>query len=118
MKATLAALVAAVVLGAPIGLAQGQQAEPDPKLVEAGKKLYADKGCAKCHQIDGQGNRMFPLDGIASKLTKEDLRMWLTNPEEMMAKLPRRPVMRMPKVELQPAELDAMVAYLQTLKAK
>lgn len=106
----------ALALMAPVGLAQEPQQEPSPKLVEAGKKVYAAEGCAKCHQIDGQGNRMSPLDGVGSKLTTEELTLWLTDPDAMMAKLPRRPVVKMLKVDVEDEELAALVAYLQSLK--
>lgn len=116
MKGTLLVLVGVAMLGASMARAEVQQTAPDPQKVEAGKRLYASEGCAKCHQVAGQGNRMSVLDGVGDKLTAEELKLWLTSPEEMAAKLPRRPVVRMPKVELEPAEVDALVAYLQTLK--
>jgi mono/diheme cytochrome c family protein len=106
----------ALALMAPVGLPQEPQQAPSPKLVEAGKKVYAAEGCAKCHQVDGQGNRMSPLDGVGSKLTTEELKLWLTDPDAMMAKLPRRPVVKMLKVDVEDEELAALVAYLQSLK--
>jgi len=84
----------------------------DAKLVEAGKKIYDAQGCAKCHQIDGKGAKLSPLDGVGSKLTAEEIRLWLTSPDEMMAK----PVVKMKKVELKDPDLDALVAYIQSLK--
>lgn len=116
MRHVFLVLAGVAVLGASMGRAEVQQTAPDPQKVEAGKKLYASEGCAKCHQVAGQGNRMSVLDGVADKLTAEELKMWLTSPDEMAAKLPRRPVVRMPKSELEETELDQLVAYLQTLK--
>lgn len=117
MKGTLLVLAGVAILGTPIVMAEGQQqSAPNPQQVEAGKKLYASEGCTKCHQVAGQGNRMSVLDGVGDKLTAEELKMWLTNPDEMAAKLPRRPVVRMPKVDLEDAEVNALVAYLRTLK--
>jgi mono/diheme cytochrome c family protein len=88
----------------------------DAKLVEAGKKIYDAQSCAKCHQIAGKGNKMSILDGVGSKLTAEEIRLWLTSPDEMMAKLPKKPVVRMKKVELKDPDLDALVAYMLSLK--
>ena len=116
MKVLLMAVAGALLVTPMVGRSQTEQAAPNPQLVEAGKKLYASEGCAKCHQVDGQGSRMSILDGVGTKLTAEELKLWLTDTAEMMAKLPRRPAVRMPQAELEPAEVDALVAYLQTLK--
>jgi len=105
----LLAVAGALVLASGVLVAQEAQ-------VEAGKKLYEAQGCAKCHQIDGQGARLSVLDGVGDKLAAEDLKMWLTNPDEMAAKLPKKPMIPMPKSALEDADLDAIVAYLQTLK--
>jgi mono/diheme cytochrome c family protein len=105
-------MVVAVLAGGSGVLAQ------DAAKVAAGKVLYDSQGCAKCHQVAGTGNKMSVLDGVGSKLSVEDLRLWLTDPEAMMAKLPKRPIIKMKKVELPDPDLDAIVAYLQSLKTK
>ena len=86
--------------------------------VAAGQKLFADLGCAKCHSIEGKGAKIAPLDGVGSKLTAAEIRMWLTDPPAMMAKLPKKPLVPMRKVDRPDADLDALVAYLQTRKKK
>ena len=89
----------------------------DPKL-EAGKQLFSSKQCVKCHQIEGRGNKANKLDGVASKVSAADMRKWLTNPKEMEATLDHKPKITMSskKAPLTNAEVDALVAYLQTLK--
>ena len=89
-----------------------------PKQVETGQALFAKHGCAKCHQAAGRGNKMFPLDGIASKMSAADMRNWLVNPAEMEKKLPKPPPLKMSaqKYNFKPEEIDALMAYLQTLK--
>lgn len=106
------AMAVAVLVGTSGVLAQ------DAAKVTAGKKLFDSQGCVKCHQVDGKGNKMSVLDGVGSKLSVEDLRLWLTDPDTMMAKLPKKPVVKMKKVALPDPDLDAMVAYLQSLKTK
>ena len=80
--------------------------------------MYEREKCATCHQIEKRGNSRYPLDGVAGRLTAEQLRKWMTNPAEMEAALPRMPALRMStmKYRLNAQELDAIVAYLQTLK--
>ena len=92
----------------------------DAKLVAAGKKLYDSKECAKCHIIAGKGNKIGPLDGVASKLAEADIRKWFTATEEMEAKLEKKPKVKMSskakQMALTPADIDALTAYVLTLK--
>lgn len=86
--------------------------------VEAGRKIYEREKCATCHQIARKGNSRFPLDGVASRLTTDEIRRWMTHPADMEAALPRLPAIRMSamKYHLSPADLQALVAYLAALK--
>jgi mono/diheme cytochrome c family protein len=122
MKNLILAMIAGVVCGGVVS-AQQTPAAQDPKLVEAGKKLYEAQKCMQCHTIEGKGGtltKQFPLDGVASKMSADDIRRWLTHPAEMEAKLPSPPKMKMSmrKYSLTPADLDALVAYMLTLKEK
>jgi mono/diheme cytochrome c family protein len=87
--------------------------------VEHGMKVFADSKCSLCHSVAGKGNAKGVLDDVGSKLSAAEIREWLTNPEGQRKKTnsERKPVMKafdkMPK-----ADLDALVAYLQTLKKK
>jgi mono/diheme cytochrome c family protein len=111
-------VIAAVVGFAGVASAQ----EPDKKLVDAGKKAYEKHDCSKCHRIGRVGAKKGPLDGVASKLSAADIRHWLTNPAEMEAKLKEPPTgtnsmaNTLSKRPLTPAEVDALAAYMSTLK--
>ena len=93
-------------------VARGQNA------TDAGRRVYEREKCATCHQIERRGNSRYPLDGVATRLSTEQLRRWLTHPAEMEAALPRMPALRMStmKYRLSQQELDDLVAYLATLK--
>jgi mono/diheme cytochrome c family protein len=93
-------------------------AAQDAKQVETGKQLFSSKGCTKCHQVSGRGNKANVLDGVASKVSPADMKKWLTNPSEMEAKLDHKPKVKMSskKPTLTNTDIDALVAYLQTLK--
>lgn len=102
-----------IVLVGP-AYAAGQSAEQ----VAAGKAVFDAQKCSMCHQVAGKGNKMYPLDGVATKLSEADLRKWITAPAEMEAKLESPPKLKMSarKFNLKPADIDALVAYLKTLK--
>lgn len=94
-------------LGTP---AAGQSA------AEKGKQLFTAQRCTMCHAVAGQGNAKGPLDDAGKKYSAADLRQWLVAPADMAAKhnATRKPAMR-DFSKLPAADLDALVAYLQTL---
>jgi mono/diheme cytochrome c family protein len=85
--------------------------------VERGKAVYTEQKCSLCHAIEGKGNKQNPLDGVGDKVSAADMRKWITSPKEMEAALATKPKISMKAyTNLKPADLDALVAYLQTLK--
>jgi mono/diheme cytochrome c family protein len=84
-----------------------------------GKQVYTDTKCAICHSVGGEGNKKGPLDGVGAKLTAAEIRQWITAAPEMAAKAKadRKPPMKATST-LAKEDLDALVAYLQTLKKK
>ena len=102
-----------------LGLTAGSAAAQDKALIEKGMKVYADQKCGMCHAIDGKGNAKGPLDSVGLKLTADDVRQWMVNPAEMTKKAnaARKPAMpAYPK--LSKDDLDAVVAYMMSLKKK
>lgn len=82
----------------------------------AGKKVYADSKCGVCHSIAGVGNKKYPLDA-AGKRKADDIRAWLVDAKAQAEKEGKKLAMPMKSYKtLPPADLDALVAYLQTLK--
>ena len=100
-----------------LGVAAGASAQ-DAKKIAVGKEAYDKHGCVKCHQIDGKGSKISPLDGVGTKLSEAEIRQWLVDPDTMTGKLPKKPVARMKKQTLTDAEVDGLVAYLASLKKK
>jgi mono/diheme cytochrome c family protein len=84
-----------------------------------GEKLYADQKCSMCHSVAGKGNAKGPLDDVGSRLSDEDIRQWLINPRVMSekAKSTRKPLMPA-YTKLKAEDLNALIAYLKTLKKK
>jgi hypothetical protein len=66
----------------------------------------------------GKGSKSNPLDGVGTKLTADDIRQWITHPTDMTAKAKstKKPPMPNKYGSLPAADLDALVAYLQSLK--
>ena len=81
-----------------------------------GAKVYAEQKCSVCHSIAGKGNTKGPLDGVGGKLSADDIRAWIIDAKGMTAKTkaPRKPPMKV--YTLPKADVDALVAYLSTLK--
>jgi mono/diheme cytochrome c family protein len=84
--------------------------------VARGQKVYADAKCAVCHSVAGVGNKKGALDMVGARLTAADIGLWLTSAPAMAAKAKkdRKPAMK--AYTLAPADHDALVAYLQSLK--
>ena len=105
--------VASIVLGSLIVLPAIAAAQD----AAAGQKVFETQKCSLCHSVAGKGNAKGPLEGVAKKYSAADLKLWITQPAEMSKKhnATRKPPMKS-FASLPPADVDALVAYLQTLK--
>lgn len=89
----------------------------DAKVIERGQAVYVEQKCSLCHAVEGKGNKQHPLDGIGAKLSAADIRKWITDPKAMEAGLQAKPKISMKAYPTLKAEdLDALVAYLGSLK--
>ena len=105
-------MIAGVVLC--VGVAASVAAQ-DAKVAQ-GEKLFVDQKCTLCHSIGDKGNKKGPLDGVAAKLKTDEIREWITDPKGMTVKMKttRKPEMKV--YTLPKEDVDALVAYLSTLK--
>ncbi len=82
----------------------------DPKLAK-GKAVFDESGCATCHSVGGIGGQIGPsLDAVGNKLTAETMKEILRDPKLL------NPNTVMPPFEGSEEDLEALVAYLQSLK--
>ena len=97
-----------------VGLAASAAAQ-DAKVAQ-GEKLFADQKCTLCHSIGDKGNKKGPLDGVGAKLKTDEIREWIVDAKGMVAKTKptRKPEMK--AFALPKDDVDALVAYLTTLK--
>ena len=113
MKKTAAVgAVLALGLAVPLGAAGQDDA------VKKGEQVYAAQKCSVCHSIAGKGSKRNPLDGVGKKLTAAETREWIVNPVEMAKKAAstKKPPMQNKYSKLPAADIDGLVAYMQTLK--
>lgn len=111
MKITRGALVIVMLL-----VAARFASAQSPAQIEPGQKVFAAQKCSICHSVAGLGNKKGPLDGVGAELSADEIRQWLVKAPEMAAKAKsdRKPAMK--AYTLPKDELDALVAYLQSLK--
>jgi mono/diheme cytochrome c family protein len=89
----------------------------DAAKIAQGEKVYAREKCSICHAIAGKGNKKFPLDGVGTKLTADQIREWNVNPKAAAAKAKSTATPAMKAYDkLSKEDLDALVAYLGSLK--
>ncbi len=83
-----------------------------------GQAVYTAQKCQVCHAIGGKGNKTNSLDGVGGKLSADDIKQWITHPTDAAAKAKstKKPPMPAKYGSLPAADLDALVAYMQSLK--
>jgi cytochrome c oxidase subunit 2 len=101
--------------------AQKQPAIRDEKEI-AGRRVFENTACVNCHAVGGIGatGRFGPdlthlmsrqtIASGAAENTHENLRLWVQNPDAI------KPGSLMPAMQLDDADLDALVRYLETLR--
>jgi mono/diheme cytochrome c family protein len=102
-----------LIVFALLAPAAAAQAAP----VGKGEDVYAAQKCSVCHSIAGKGNNKGSLDAVGSRLTPEAIHQWIVAAPAMTAKAKaaRKPAMKA-YTALSKDDVDALVAYLQSLK--
>jgi len=93
-----------VIVGAALGL-------PQKSVSELGREAYAKQKCALCHSISGIGGKKMALDGVGSKLKREDIKKWIRTPKEMNPDTIMKAYPNLPA-----KDLNNLSAYLMTLR--
>ncbi|HEY7650875.1 MAG TPA: cytochrome c [Methylomirabilota bacterium] len=76
-----------------------------------GERLFRVQGCYGCHIVGKFGTPIGPnLSHVGGKYSKAYLTRWLKDPES------QRPNAHMPKLELDPVEVEALAAFLSSLQ--
>jgi len=83
------------------------QAASATGLAQSARPQIYNQLCAACHALGGEGGVVGPaLDGIADRMSGDDLRRWLADPSAV------KPETRMPKLPLTSGQIDELVAFL------
>lgn len=84
------------------------------------RKLYGEKGCIGCHQLDGTGGVVGPsFDGMGRRLSAEAIRRGILEPNADTAKGYEKFAGTMPATfgqQLTAAQLEALVAFIVARK--
>jgi mono/diheme cytochrome c family protein len=97
---------------APASVAMGL----DPQVVARGRQVFEAQNCMRCHSVGGEGSPRSPLDHAAARLDAAQLLAFTVGSESVADALGRRTLAaKQPYRELPGEELDALVAYLQSL---
>lgn len=105
---TFIGMAATMVVALMVG---GRVMAADAAQIEKGKEVFKAQKCAMCHSIAGVGNKKTPLDGVGAKLKADDIRKWIVTPQEMKPDVKKKGFDKLEK-----ADLDALVAYIESLK--
>lgn len=98
------------VTGPDASAIAGADSQPAGSSVVAGEALFQAR-CVACHGQGGRGSSVAPdISKVGSSREATWLSRWLKNPEAV------KPGAKMPPLGLSDQEIQALVAYLQTLK--
>ncbi len=86
-------------------------AQADPALVTKGEEVYAAKKCPVCHMINGKGGKIGKdLTNVGAERDAAWLSKFIKNPKSVDSSF------KMPAFRGSDDELEAVVAYVATLK--
>jgi cytochrome c oxidase subunit 2 len=92
-------------------IASCAHAQDGRALVDRGRMVFRDQGCYGCHTAERMGTPIGPdLSHIGAKRNETDLSRWLRDPST------HRPSAHMPKLQLTETEVQALTAYLGSLR--
>ncbi len=93
------------------GLFLSGSAESQEAKIEQGRDLYAARKCPVCHAVEGKGGKVGPdLSKIGGRRDPAWLKQFLPNPKALF------PDTIMPPFPGSEEELEALIAYLSSLK--
>lgn len=119
MRAVIAAFAGVLVVSGWAVSAAGVSMAPvaqDAAKIEAGKKVYDAQKCSMCHSVAGKGAKMSVLDGVGSRLDAAGIKLWIEDPVAAEKKFGTKAKIKMKAYKLAAADVDALVAYMGSLK--
>jgi mono/diheme cytochrome c family protein len=110
MKSLLLVLVLLAAASVPLA---AQDAPPSDAALARGSKVYVWQRCGKCHSLDGRDPKKRSLDGIGTRMTAEEIRLWIVDPVDMASKTepPHKAAMKS-YAKVAETDLAALVVFL------
>ena len=105
-----------IAAAASFAVSVGTTAAAQDAKVQKGMQVFAAQKCSQCHSIAGKGNAKGKLDAVAGELSPAQIKEWIVDPVGMAAKNNKNRKPPMKKKAIPDADIDALVAYLSTLK--
>lgn len=116
MSYLLASTLDSSGVAAASGDLRGSSGKNADALFARGRELFFAEGCSGCHSVAGEGNPRGPLDGVASRRSREELRDFAFGTGSAAETLPRRIVLaKSVYAELAEEDREALVAFLESL---
>lgn len=95
----------------------GDDSGPAPEQIARGQDVFTRNNCSSCHSVAGKGSPRSPLDGVGSRLTRDELHNRIVAGESVRAALsPRAISAKQRYAELPAADMDALLDYLASLR--
>lgn len=111
------ACIVAVAVGVGIAASAAAAVAQDGNVAK-GMQVFTDQKCSLCHSVADKGNKKGPLDKVGSTLSADEIRQWIVNAKEMSEKTKATRTPPMKTFTLPGDQVDALVAYLQSLKKR
>lgn len=109
--ASLGTVMRAVTVSALLLTAAPASAQDDDSPVARGRRFFETHGCYGCHAIGRAGATTAPsLSRVGAKYSRDYLTRWLRDTPA------RGSVEHMPKIQVTEPELQALAAYLSSLR--
>jgi hypothetical protein len=87
--------------------------------IRRGRVVFDSVGCARCHSVAGVGSPRYPLDGVGARRNAAQLRAWTQGADVLADSLPPSALRTKQAFKaLKAADLDALVAFLQSLDGR
>ena len=104
--------LAAALVALLAGAAGCATAQSDAELIAKGQQMFFDKGCHGCHNVGAAGTPQMggDLTRIGAKYNRAELARWLEDPAA------QKPTAHMPRIALPSGEVQALAAYLASLR--
>jgi cytochrome c5 len=82
----------------------------------AGLRVFRASGCERCHSVAGVGSPRYPLDGVGSRRSQDELRVWTVGAEAVQDSLSPSALRAKQRYQQLPAEdMRVLLSFMARL---